>query len=1287
MTNIAVFLSRCGLFRGFDDARLDTLTRAADEVRFTNREEILREGDTGDAMFVVLAGAVQVYTRDHSGREVVLARLEAGEHFGEQALLPGGAGRRNASVRAAEGAHLARVPKSAFQAALADDDALRERLVEIGLEQISNNLQQLSALARGIGLHTAASIKRALAVGDILFRQGDEADALYFVSEGRLGIYRAQTLIGYVERGGCVGELALVRKELRSATVVAEQHSNVIAVPRAAFDVAYGHSATVREHIATLQRAYEFPQRGIVTQHAGTFAGHECITTLYHLLDGRVFAAYRVLGQSLYAIERLGGIPAETVTWQNDRQSRELRVDADGTLMGLTSAGEWRDVQTFHLFVLDGRRIGSAEREEFSRSGSFDAVTAVAADVVCHCVHVTTERLRLAMRNGAATFTQLQQATGCGTVCGGCIPVVAEMLGAEEWLLADVVEERDEAPGIRSFELVPRFAAGETAYPDAKPGQHVVVEGIVSGLRLRRPYTLSSAGAHGGRLCITVKREENGAFSPWLFDRRKKDEPLRITRPRGGYVIDLNREPVVCLVAGIGVTPAIAVVRTVIATAAERAPLYIHYSGRARDQMAFIRELESARNSQIEIVVKETSRAGHIDLPEISAIAQRFPNADWYLCGPQPYLDHVARLARSVGVSDARIHVETFTPVGTPGSTPEERAASAQFLLVPPRPGKEPLPIKILRGAGKALVAVANSSWTNWRVGPAQLNPLRWLEERLARAARLDPALPVEHLAIVSVLSWGAFQYQIKFFDRLSELRDANLKRALAARAEGRPLPADTPDANTFSYWIPGAPFPKFPKGCAVDTGWTSPGSGKVLPVIVTRSRTACDHLLRNADNTDRGPIPYHFFQQMMGRMDVPSCPGRKAAGIFGGQYHDNELWSEDRHLIVDMLSFPVIDDFSPTMAAAADEAGAIIDDALARDPDVVIDLNVLMSKMAYTIIVRGVFGNVDLAEMHALGRRLSDSVRQLLDFVFQFSMGRQSVPVEYVEAMNTGKACGRRIVDLLRDLDRQGKLTEVQRKAPTVRRVLEADGESDGGYDRLSVLLVPVIIAGHETTGHTMSWGFYEMARDPDLEKAVLEEIESFRAAHQGRALTTADYDERPLSWALLAECLRRHSPVQATPRTTLASGTVPPDPETGIGGFSYSGGAMVVFSVGAIHVDPERWPDPYAFRVDRWFEGIHDGMSLKERGRTVRANIRLREQAFDWLPFSDGPARCPGQHFNAHEFMLVLDALLPRYRFELINRDVPHGESMVVGPAPGKMGVRIRPRKKMISSRLEGF
>src|SRR2546426_10160834 len=206
MVDLAQSLRRCGLFRGFDAARLGGLAAAARELTLAAGAAVFHEGDPGDAMYVVLDGAVQIYTRDRDGREVVLVRLEAGEHFGEQSLLPGTTGRRSAGARAAEAIRLARVPKGDFQAALAENDVLRERLVAIGGEQVRRNLTVLSPLARGLGLEAVASPRPALADGEVLFRQGDDADALYFVAVGRLAVWcegwGARGLIPYVERGG-----------------------------------------------------------------------------------------------------------------------------------------------------------------------------------------------------------------------------------------------------------------------------------------------------------------------------------------------------------------------------------------------------------------------------------------------------------------------------------------------------------------------------------------------------------------------------------------------------------------------------------------------------------------------------------------------------------------------------------------------------------------------------------------------------------------------------------------------------------------------------------------------------------------------------------------------------------------------------------------------------------------------------------------------------------------------------------------------------------------------------
>ena len=256
----------------------------------------------------------------------------------------------------------------------------------------------------------------------------------------------------------------------------------------------------------------------------------------------------------------------------------------------------------------------------------------------------------------------------------------------------------------------------------------------------------------------------------------------------------------------------------------------------------------------------------------------RYFEANWYLCGPEGYVSDVGQSLRSAQIPDDRIHVERFTPAGTPISVNDEADTFRRYVLVAPEPVPTTLASKTLRRLGKALNSAANTS----------ANPLRWIEHRLARKAQIDAALPLEYFALVSALSWGPYQYQMQAFDRLSARGSANRKEAREAKAQGHQIPENTPDGDTFTYWMPVAPFPKFPESQRVDTGWTRVSDRSFVPAYVTRGRSAIEQLLRTTDHADRGAMPFHFFQQIFGRVNTPSCPGRKGAGLFGGQMNNN---------------------------------------------------------------------------------------------------------------------------------------------------------------------------------------------------------------------------------------------------------------------------------------------------------------------------------------------------------------------------------------------------------------
>jgi uncharacterized membrane protein len=95
---------------------------------------LFRQGDAGDAMYLVEAGRVRIFVTDEDGEEVTLAELERGDFFGEMALIEGKS--RTASARAVEDARLRSLSREDFLAfvrknsdvALAMVKAISERL-------------------------------------------------------------------------------------------------------------------------------------------------------------------------------------------------------------------------------------------------------------------------------------------------------------------------------------------------------------------------------------------------------------------------------------------------------------------------------------------------------------------------------------------------------------------------------------------------------------------------------------------------------------------------------------------------------------------------------------------------------------------------------------------------------------------------------------------------------------------------------------------------------------------------------------------------------------------------------------------------------------------------------------------------------------------------------------------------------------------------------------------------------------------------------------------------------
>jgi ferredoxin-NADP reductase len=238
------------------------------------------------------------------------------------------------------------------------------------------------------------------------------------------------------------------------------------------------------------------------------------------------------------------------------------------------------------------------------------------------------------------------------------MPRISERLGDSAWTDVEVVNQHELTAAIRAFRLRP---VGRAPMP-WRPGQHIIVSACIDGLQIERPYTLSGP-PDADTYEITVKREPRGVFSRWLFERGHNDFRLRVSRPRGEPAWQPGADPMLCFVAGIGVTPAVAACRA-LKGHLPHAPVHIDYSGRTAQALAYVDDLRAIRG--VTLTVRETAVTGRLCFREVRDLVRHYPGARAFICGPPAYMADVSGSLEATGLDKTRQHMEVFTPVGGP---------------------------------------------------------------------------------------------------------------------------------------------------------------------------------------------------------------------------------------------------------------------------------------------------------------------------------------------------------------------------------------------------------------------------------------------------------------------------------------------------------------------------------------------------------------------------------------------------------------------------------------------
>jgi nitric oxide dioxygenase len=249
--------------------------------------------------------------------------------------------------------------------------------------------------------------------------------------------------------------------------------------------------------------------------------------------------------------------------------------------------------------------------------------------------------------------------------------------GWNGWRGFVVESTKQESNVIRSFILVPSDAGAVIRH---RPGQYLTFALDVAGAgHLKRNYSISSA-PEDRSYRISVKREAKpgtplGLASNWLHDRAGPGTTLSVAPPAGEFFLDEKDDgPVVLLSGGVGLTPLMSMLESIVRSGSGRPVWYVHgaENGRVHAMGEHARKLAAqAPNVTVRTFyhVPDPEDVAGRDYDErglISAdwLSRNTPKEDaaYYLCGPRPFLRAIVGGLARTGVPLARIRYEFFGP-------------------------------------------------------------------------------------------------------------------------------------------------------------------------------------------------------------------------------------------------------------------------------------------------------------------------------------------------------------------------------------------------------------------------------------------------------------------------------------------------------------------------------------------------------------------------------------------------------------------------------------------------
>ena len=346
----------------------------------------------------------------------------------------------------------------------------------------------------------------------------------------------------------------------------------------------------------------------------------------------------------------------------------------------------------------------------------------------------------------------------------------------------------------------------------------------------------------------------------------------------------------------------------------------------------------------------------------------------------------------------------------------------------------------------------------------------------------------------------------------------------------------------------------------------------------------------------------------------------------------DGDFWRRQRKLAQPAFHTRRIASYAETMV---EYTGRLLEQ---WQPCQTRDMNRDMMRLTLGIVAKTLFN----ADIDQEANHIGDALTDILDVTTE----RMQSPIQVIpdwiptEGNKRRKAAVRGLDDIVLGMIEQRR-TANEDQGDLLSMLMAARDDTDQGMtdQQLRDEAVTIVLAGHETTANALSWTWYLLAQHPEAEARLHAELEGVLS---GRTPGFDDLRQLPYADMVIKESMRLYPPIPSIARLAME--------DTVIGGYPVPKGMIISMAPHVIHRDPRWFPEPDAFRPERW---------------TREFEKALPKCAY--LPFSTGPRICIGNSFASMEAVLILATIAQRYRPVMVPGQAitPHA-ALTLRPTP---------------------